>query len=123
MAAAVVLTLIAFVLPFQEAQESVKYLVEIKKPIGTVGGIIALVCGVLAILMCLIGKKVGVLVFGFLDAGMILLMIMVNKSHKLFGMKIPVDNKIGFVLCWVALVVTALATLFAYVTTPKGEKQ
>ena len=123
MLAALVITLIALILPFQEVPKALEGLMTIKKPIGTIAGIGALVFGVLALFATAIGKKKGVLVLGFLAAAMMFLIVIVNNSHKFFGTKVDVDNKIGYTLCWVAAFVILVATLFAYLTTPRYEKR
>ncbi len=123
MLVALVVVFVALVLPFQEVPAELKGLMTIKKPIGTIAGVGALIAGVLALLATLIGKKKGVLILGFVSAALMILIVLVNKSHKLFGMKVEVDNKIGYTMCWIAVFVMAVATLFSYLTTPRYEKR
>ncbi|MBR1675531.1 MAG: hypothetical protein IJ703_11330 [Eubacterium sp.] len=123
MLVALVLVFVALILPFQEVPAELKGLMTINKPIGTIAGIGALACGVLALLATAIGKKKATLILGFISAALVFIIIFANKSHKFFGMKVEVDNKIGYTMCWVAAFVMAIATLFAYLTTPRYEKR
>ena len=121
MLVALVIVFVALILPFQEVPKELEGLMTIKKPIGTIAGIGSLVFGVLAFLLTAIAKKKGVLIMGFLSAAMMFLIVIVNKSHKMFGLKVEVDNKIGYTLCWVAAFVMLVATLFSYISTPRYE--
>ena len=123
MLAALVITLIALILPFQEVPKALEGLMTIKKPIGTIAGIGVLVAGVLALLATAIGKKKGVLILGFIAAALMIIIVLANNSHKFFGVKVNVENKIGYTMCWVAAFIMAAATLFSYLTTPRYEKR
>ena len=123
MLVALIVSFVALILPFQEVPAELKGLMTINKPIGTIAGIGVLVAGVLALLATAIGKKKGVLILGFIAAALMIIIVLVNNSHKFFGVKVNVENKIGYTMCWVAAFIMAAATLFSYLTTPRYEKR
>ncbi len=123
MLVALAIMFVASILPFQDVPDTVKMVVSTPpKPISTVFGIAALVFGIIAFFVTMIGQKKAVLIAGFLSTVLMLIMIFTNKADKK-GLNFEADNKIGYTMCWVSVFVMAAATLFSYLTTPRYEKR